>query len=147
MEPQKVYLFVFVKSWTFSLTIDTKILTKGLNLFILGSKSWFGCTFAIDLFVAFSFLKMYVTCFVIFSKFLTKASRRISPLPNVVVEWLKLVSRFQISACRSAILTGFRGFSQSFYENAGIAPQIRPLPLPSTSFPFHHSPTLSLDAI
>jgi hypothetical protein len=41
--------------------------------------------------------------------------------PNVVVEWLTLLRRIQISARRPAILTEvFRSFFQSLEANAGI---------------------------
>jgi hypothetical protein len=42
----------------------------------------------------------------------------------------------------------FSGFPQSLQANAGIVPDIRPPPLPSKSFPIHHSLiTISFDAI
>jgi hypothetical protein len=34
---------------------------------------------------------------------------------------------------------GFRDFPQSLQATAGIVPQFRPQPLPSTSFPIHYS--------
>jgi hypothetical protein len=54
------------------------------------------------------------------------------------------MSQVQISACIPAILTEVvGGFPQSLQANAGIVPQIMPLPLPSASFSIHHSPFIS----
>jgi hypothetical protein len=64
---------------------------------------------------------------------------------NVLVEWLALLLRIrefpgQISARRPATLTEFfRGCPQSLQANSGIAPSIRPRPLPSISYPIHYS--------
>jgi hypothetical protein len=56
---------------------------------------------------------------------------------------------FKILVRRPAIQTErLRGFPHSLQANTGIVPQIKPRPLPSTSFPIRHSPIiLSFDVI
>jgi hypothetical protein len=68
---------------------------------------------------------------------------------NFVVEWLTLAS---YSGGPTALIPGilievFHSFPQSLQANSGIV-LYRPPPLPSTSFPIHHSPIiLSIDAV
>jgi hypothetical protein len=54
-------------------------------------------------------------------------------------------SWIQISARRVAVLTDV--FLVFLQINAGIVPEIRPRKLPPTSFPIHHSPIFSSDAV
>jgi hypothetical protein len=56
---------------------------------------------------------------------------------------------FKYRPNRQAILTAvFHGFTQSLKVSVEKVPSIRPRPLPSTSYPIHHSPiNLSFDTI
>jgi hypothetical protein len=57
-------------------------------------------------------------------------------VPNVVVEWLSLLHIREDLGSNFGLQTGYpeRGFPQSLHRDSGIIPQVRPRPVPSTSF-------------
>jgi hypothetical protein len=82
----------------------------------------------------------------LFQQFFTLTFRKFPTPTPVVVEWLTLLLRTQILARRSWLrcFVGFLSSSRQMPEWH----KIKPRPLPSTSFPIHHSPiNISLDAI
>jgi hypothetical protein len=81
-------------------------------------------------------------------------SRPTQDKPNVADEWLTFILRIRnVHGSNLGFGTGyfdwcFPWFSQFLQANAGIAPKIRPRPLPYVYFPNHHSYIiLSFDAV
>jgi hypothetical protein len=82
----------------------------------------------------------------LFQQFFTLTFRKFLIPTPVIVEWLTLLLRTQIFSRRS-----WPRCFVGFLSSSGQMPEwykIKPRPLPSTSFPIHHSPiNISLEAI